>query len=203
MRSRRALAHLMAAAALLGAGSVAPDAHAQEAPQTGEALFGTYQLEARGIGLEGSYEIEGLLPGGTPVLDLTLPESLARFSSGPSGYGLASLAYPGGVVVNLQSLLDQTGGDGSQVPAVPDQGRGVLPVGPHGGRRVPAGRRRPAGHHGRPRRGGGRHVPQDRRRPRRHRRHASPACPAPRSRTARRSAALGWSSVTSTCSEAS
>ena len=29
------------------------------------------------------YEIEGLLPGGSPVLDLTLPETLARFGSGP------------------------------------------------------------------------------------------------------------------------
>src|SRR5687767_6612180 len=99
MPRRRALVQLMGAAALLGAGAVAPGAQAQEAPaeQTGELLFGTYDLEARGIGIEGSYEIEGLLPGGSPVLDLTMPETLARFASGPTGYGLASLAYPGGI----------------------------------------------------------------------------------------------------------
>ncbi len=131
MRSRRAVVQLMAAAALLGAGAVAPDARAQEAgSETGEALFGTYQLEARGIGVEGSYEIEGLLPGGTPVLDLTIPESLARFSSGPTGYGLASLAYPGGVLVNLSSLIDQTGGDGSQIPPYPVKAEAFFPSGP-------------------------------------------------------------------------
>ena len=82
------------------------------------------------MGLEGKYEIEGLLPGGTPVLDLTLPEALARFSSGPSGYGLASLAYPGGVLVNLPSLIDQTGGDGSQVPPYPIKAEAFFPSGP-------------------------------------------------------------------------
>jgi hypothetical protein len=122
----------MGATALLGAGTVGPEARAQEAPsgQTGEVLFGTYQLEARGIGIEASYEIEGLLPGGTPVLDLTIPESLARFSSGPSGYGLASLAYPGGILVNLQSLMDQTGGDGSQIPPYPIKAEAFFPSGP-------------------------------------------------------------------------
>jgi hypothetical protein len=131
MRSRRSLVHLMAAAALLGMGAVGSSARAQDAPpQTGESLFGTYQLEARGIGIEGSYEIEGLLPGGSPVLDLTIPESLARFSSGPSGYGLASLAYPGGILVNLASLIEQTGSDGSQIPPYPIKAEAFFPSGP-------------------------------------------------------------------------
>ncbi len=132
MRSRSALMGLMGATALLGMGTVAPGARAQEAPvsQTGEELFGTYELEARGIGIEGSYEIEGLLPGGTPVLDLTIPETLARFGSGPTGYGLASLAYPGGILINLPSLIDQSGGDSSQVPPYPIKAEAFFPTGP-------------------------------------------------------------------------
>jgi len=131
-RRRRALAGLMGGAALLGMGAMGPSARAQEVDptQTGEALFGTYSLEARGIGIETRYEIEGLLPGGSPVLDLTQPESLARFTSGPSGYGLASLAYPGGILVNMSSLIDQSGGDGSQVPPYPIKAEAFYPSGP-------------------------------------------------------------------------
>ena len=47
---------------------VGPDARAQEAPSgpTGEELFGSYTLEARGQGMRVRYEIEGMLPGGAP-----------------------------------------------------------------------------------------------------------------------------------------
>ena len=132
MRSRRALMGLMGATALLGLGTAAPGARAQEAPAevAGEELFGTYELEARGIGIEGSYEIEGLLPGGSPILDLTIPETLTRFGSGPTGYGLASLAYPGGILINLPSLIDQSGGDSSQIPPYPIKAEAFFPAGP-------------------------------------------------------------------------
>ena len=103
-------------------------------------------LEARGQGVRVRYEIEGMLPGGTPVLDLGMPEALARFTSGPTGYGVASLAYPGGVIVNLPSLVEQAGG-GERRPAVPDQGGGLLPDRAHRGRRRAAGWHRPEGHH--------------------------------------------------------
>lgn len=132
MGARRSLLGLAAATGVLAMGAVAPAARAQDpaVAATGEALFGTYQLEARGIGVEAAYEIEGLLPGGTPVLDLAIPETLARFSSGPTGYGLASLAYPGGVLVNLPSLIEQTGNDGSQVPPYPIKAEAFFPTGP-------------------------------------------------------------------------
>lgn len=75
------------------------------------------------------YEIEGMLPGGTPVLDLGMPEALARFTSGPTGYGVASLAYPGGVLVNLPSLVEQ-GGGGSDTPPYPIMAEAFYPTGP-------------------------------------------------------------------------
>jgi hypothetical protein len=129
MSRRRALIGLLAASSLLGLGSVAPGAQAQEAPVAPEELFGTYELEARGVGLQATYEIEGLLPGGTSILDLTVPETLARFSSG-SGYGLASLAFPGGLLVNLPSLLEQTGTDASGIPEYPIKAEAFFPSGP-------------------------------------------------------------------------
>jgi hypothetical protein len=133
-RLRRPFAALAAVASLLGLGGLGagvPTARAQEAVgQTGESLFGSYDLEARGLGVQARYEVEGLLPGGSPVIDLTLPESLARFGSGPTGYGLASLAYPGGVLVNLGSLVSQAGADGSAIPDYPVKAEAFYPSGP-------------------------------------------------------------------------
>ena len=130
---RRALVLLAGAAALLGAGGAIP-ARAQDGgePITGDTLFGAYELEARGTGIQGRYEVEGLLPGGSPVIDLTIPESLARFGSGPTGYGLASLAYPGGLLVNLGSLVAQAGQPDAAAlfPDYPIKAEAFYPTGP-------------------------------------------------------------------------
>jgi len=130
-RRRQRLALLAGAASMLGLGGNLP-ARAQEAAPavTGEQLFGAYDLEARGLGVQGTYELIGLLPGGAPVLDLGLPETLARFGSGPSGYGLASLAYPGGILVNLDTLIAQTGGAEGSVPPYPIKSEAFFPSGP-------------------------------------------------------------------------
>jgi hypothetical protein len=141
-RRRRALVLLAAAAALLGAGGAIP-AQAQDGGEviTGDTLFGAYELEARGTGVQGRYEIEGLLPGGSPLLDLTIPESLARFGSGPTGYGLASLAYPGGLLVNLPSLLAQTGQTqaADSIPPYPIKAEAFFPTGPVDAQNLQAG----------------------------------------------------------------
>jgi hypothetical protein len=134
MRShrRRSFLLLAVAAALLGAGGVAPLARAQDAGPavTGDTLFGSYDLAARGLGVQARYEIAGLLPGGSPILDLTVPETQAKFGSGPTGYGLASIAYPGGLIVNLGSLISQAGADGSQIPDYPIKAEAFFPSGP-------------------------------------------------------------------------
>jgi hypothetical protein len=131
-RIRRSLGLLALVASVLGGASTLP-ARAQDAARTGDMLFGTYQLEARGTGVQTRYSIEGLLPGGAPVLDLTLPETLARFGSGPTGYGVASLAYPGGVIVNLSSLIAQAGappGTETLIPDYPIKAEAFFPSGP-------------------------------------------------------------------------
>lgn len=127
---RRRLSLLVGATALLGMG-LGPRAQGQESPaaRLGEELFGSYTLESHGQGVQTRYEVEGLLPGGTPVLDLGMPEALSRFVSGPTGYGVASLAYPGGIIVNLPSLIEQSGG-GSDGPPYPIKAEAFFPSGP-------------------------------------------------------------------------
>ena len=121
----------MGATALLGLGAGA-EVRAQEAPSgpTGEELFGAYTLEARGQGMRIRYEVEGMLPGGSPVIDLGMPEALTRFTSGPLGYGVASLAYPGGVIVALPSLAEQGSGGQATAPPYPIQQEVFYPTGP-------------------------------------------------------------------------
>lgn len=130
-RRRGHLALLLGAASLLGLGGTLP-ARAQDAAPTVDPadLFGVYQLESRGQGVQLSYNIEGLIPGGTPVLDFGMPETVARFADGPSGYGLASMAFPGGIPTNLDALVTQSGGDGSQIPPYPIKAEAFYPAGP-------------------------------------------------------------------------
>lgn len=127
---RRHLAAVMAAAALLGIGGAIPAGAQADGGLTGDELFGIYELDARGLGVQGTYMIEGLIPGGTPVLDLGLPETVARLGSGPSGYGLASLAYPGGVLANFGTLVAQSGGNGDDIPPYPIKAEAFYPAGP-------------------------------------------------------------------------
>ena len=56
-RVRRSLLGLAAAAAFLGvsAGGLHDPAAAQDAGQTGDQLFGSYDLEARGVGVQARY----------------------------------------------------------------------------------------------------------------------------------------------------
>lgn len=130
MRSRRRLAVLVGAASLLGFGASLPaDAQTPPPGKTGEELFGAYELDARGLGAQGSYLIEGLIPGGAAVIDLGIPETVASFRSG-YGYGLASLAYPGGILANFGSLVAQSGGPGDDVPPYPVKAEAFYPAGP-------------------------------------------------------------------------
>jgi len=137
MRWRRArvLGLLALASSLLGLGA-APGALAQDEAggatvASGEALFGAYQLEARGVGVQARYELEDILPGGAPLLDLGIPETATRFTTGPNGYGLAGLAYPGPLIGDLGVLLAQTGaGSEDAVPPWPIKAEAFYPTGP-------------------------------------------------------------------------
>jgi hypothetical protein len=65
------------------------------------------------------------------VFDLAIPETFARFGSGPTGYGLAGLAYPGPLLADLGPLASQGGfGEEDDVPPWPIKSEAFYPSGP-------------------------------------------------------------------------
>jgi hypothetical protein len=128
-RVRRGLAGLLAGCALLGTASAGvPSVEARPA-QTGDELFGTYTASSRANGVQVTYDAEGLFPV-SPVMQTTVPEALATLSSGPSGYALASLAYPGPLVADLGTVIALTQEDAPDVPPYPVRQEAFFPTGP-------------------------------------------------------------------------
>jgi hypothetical protein len=91
--------------------------------------FGGFELNSRGNGLVVSYDSPGLLPVGSPLFEVGLPESQTTQSTGPSGYALASLAYPGSAVADLGTLL-AVGGAQTPIPPYPIRSQSFYPGGP-------------------------------------------------------------------------
>ena len=130
-RRRRAFIGLgLAAFLLLGAG-VNGQAQAQTGTTGGSdaSQFGGYTMSSRGNGFLLSFDSPHLLPLGSPLFEVGLPESQATQSSGPSGYALASLAYPGALIANLPAVIAQSGND-VPVPPYPAQQQAFYPSGP-------------------------------------------------------------------------
>jgi hypothetical protein len=91
--------------------------------------FGGFELNSRGNGFVLSYDSPGLLPVGSPLFEVGLPESQTTQSTGPSGYALASLAYPGSAVADLGTLL-AVGGAQTPIPPYPIRVQSFHPSGP-------------------------------------------------------------------------
>ena len=125
---RRRLARIaLVAGALFLAVGVNGGAAAQTAPSGDFAFF---QVTAAGEGISFTYDSPGLIPGTpTPLAQVSLPEALSTFDFGPSGYALASVAYPGPVLSDLPTLLRLAGYD-TPVPAYPIRTQTYYPSGP-------------------------------------------------------------------------
>ena len=117
-RLRSALA-LIATGVLCGAGSlvgavVAPAAHADDEPGSG---LGSFALSASSPALQLRFE-EPTYCFATPAslngCEGVVPEAVSSLQSGPIGFGLAAVAWPGSLAGNAGSLLITAGG--SQVP---------------------------------------------------------------------------------------
>jgi hypothetical protein len=129
-RIRRGLAGLLLAGSLLGAAAAAPPVRAQEAGGvTGDEIFGGYTLTSRASGMQVTYDIPGALPI-SPIVQLSVPEALATLSSGPSGYGLASLAFPGPLVADLGTVIALAEENAPEVPGYPIRQEAFYPSGP-------------------------------------------------------------------------
>jgi len=126
--SRRRWASAALAAALLS-GVVISGARADDAPSAG---IGGYNLLARANPLQITYDSPGLLPV-DPIIQVSVPESYSTLTSGPSGYSLASLAFPGPLIADLGSVITQTSPSCQPpfaVPVYPLRAEAFFPQGP-------------------------------------------------------------------------
>jgi hypothetical protein len=94
--------------------------------------FGGYTMDSHAEGLTITYTSPGLIPGTPDTLGaLDLPEALTNMDNGPSGYALASLAYPGPLLADLPSALALMGiPNANQIPGYPLRAQAFYPSGP-------------------------------------------------------------------------
>lgn len=125
---RRSLAGLVLAGFLLATGA-SGSARAQTATGSAADQFGGYKLNARGNGFLFSFDSPNLLPVGSPLFELGLPEAQATGANGPDRYALASLAYPGAILADLPSVIAQSG-QNVPLPPYPIRTQSYYPSGP-------------------------------------------------------------------------
>src|SRR5439155_14588644 len=130
-RRRRALAVLGGVALLAGLGANGA-ARAQSVLGDSSSAFGGFKLQSHGEGLTITYDSPGLVPGTpSPLVAGSVPESLTNMDSGPSGFALASLVYPGPLLADLPTVLALGGfPNADQVPAYPVRSQAFYPAGP-------------------------------------------------------------------------
>ena len=128
-RRRRALAALAGVAVLAGIGA---NATAQTSSGAGSPSYSGFKLQSSAEGMTITYNSPGLIPGTpSPLIAGSLPESLTNMDSGPSGYALASLVYPGPLLADLPTVLALGGfPNANQVPAYPVRSQAFYPAGP-------------------------------------------------------------------------
>jgi hypothetical protein len=131
-RRRRGLLGLALAGALLGGSAAgAPASTAQEAggEQVGDELFGGYELSSRANGVQVTYDMPGVMPI-SPILQVSVPEALATLSTGPSGYALSSVAFPGPLIADLGAVVALADENAPEIPGYPLRAEAFFPSGP-------------------------------------------------------------------------
>jgi len=102
--------------------------------QTDDPGLGGYTLLARGAAIEYTYASPGLLPTGDIIFQVAMPESLASLTSGPTGYALSSLAWPGPLLADLGVIVEQSTAEDQRppfrIPAYPVRAEAFNPQGP-------------------------------------------------------------------------
>ena len=131
-RRRRTLALLIGVAFLAGVGANATAQTTTSDSSRGSVAFGGFKLQSSGEGVTFTYNSPGLIPGTpSPLFAASLPESMTNMDSGPSGYALASLVYPGPLVADLPSVLALGGvPNANQIPSYPVRSQAFYPAGP-------------------------------------------------------------------------
>jgi hypothetical protein len=125
--SRRRSASALALVAALVLGVVG-----SSAARADDGELGGYSLLARANPFQITYDSPGLLPV-SPIVQVSVPESYATLESGPTGYGLASLTFPGPLIADLGSAIAQEGPKCQPpfaVPTYPLRSEAFFPQGP-------------------------------------------------------------------------
>ncbi|MBA3653737.1 MAG: hypothetical protein H0W70_06025 [Actinobacteria bacterium] len=128
--SRRRFSALAAVAAVVALGLTPVLAGPAGAQQ--ESPLGGYSLLARASPMQFTYDSPGLLPV-SPIVQFSVPEAYASLASGPTGYGLASLAFPGPLIADLGSAIaqeDEKCRPPFPVPVYPIRAEAFSPQGP-------------------------------------------------------------------------
>lgn len=115
MRFRSAMAIVLLGVALAPVPS--RGASALPAPSSGLGLSG-YDLRGRASGVLVSYDIPGRLPI-SPIVDVAAPDVQSSVAVGPTPAASSSLAYPGPLVLSLDTIFAQFGGGDNPLPPYP------------------------------------------------------------------------------------
>ena len=121
---RRLLPSVIALVALVG--SAAP-ARAQDTEP-----LGGYTLLARANPFQITYDSPGLLPV-SPIIQVSVPDAYTTLNAGPTGYSLASLAFPGPLLADLATIMAQLGPTCQSpvpIPPYPLRAEAFYPQGP-------------------------------------------------------------------------
>jgi hypothetical protein len=142
-RRRRTLTGLLGVALLAAIGANG-SARAQTSGTSDLASqFGGYVVDGDSEGMSFTYNSPGLIPGtGSPLFQVSFPESLTNMNKSPSAYALASLVYPGPLLADLPTVLALGGFDQQteplgedrpmtgDIPAYPVRAEAFYPSGP-------------------------------------------------------------------------
>jgi hypothetical protein len=126
--SRRRWVSALVAAALVVL-TTGTSARADDAPETS---LGGFSLLARANPFQVTYDSPGLLPV-SPIIQVSVPEALSALTTGPTGYGLASLAFPGPLIADIGSVTTQLGPEcqpPTPIPPYPLRSEAFFPQGP-------------------------------------------------------------------------
>ncbi len=127
-RTRR-LGALVAVAFALGVAATPTTAVADAADRPDVTQFGGFIASSRSNGLQLTYDSPNLLPTGSPIFQVSLPEALATLNSGPVGYALSSFLFPGPLVADLGAALAASGTE-TGIPPYPVRSEAFYPSGP-------------------------------------------------------------------------
>lgn len=131
-QSRKATGRWSAAFVALVSLAAAPGVARADDNGGDASSLGGFSLLARANPFQLTYDSPGLLPV-DPIIQVSVPEAFTTLASGPTGYSLASLTFPGPLLADLGSAVAQEGPEcqpPTPIPSYPLRSEAFFPQGP-------------------------------------------------------------------------